>query len=139
MQAQASAADVDLIDRMLINRRLRRIRTNLRPHAKLESVHHLQSNVPDDFDELDIMRPRPSPRHYAKAKLESPLEEDLHGPSTSGDLQGVIIASNSSSTSAGQAGSHVGRTTMSVTSLMDIERKNKHPAERHFIANVHIE
>ena len=81
MQAQASAADVDLIDRMLINRRLRRIRTKLRPHSKLESVHHLQSNVPDDFDELDIMRPRPSPRHCAKAKLESPLEEDLHGPS----------------------------------------------------------
>jgi hypothetical protein len=77
MQAQSSAADVDRIDRMFINRRLRQVRTNLRPHAKLESVHHLQSNVPDDVDELDIMRPRPSPRHFAKAKLESPLEEDF--------------------------------------------------------------
>ena len=139
MQAQASAADVDRIDRMLINRRLRRNRTNLRPHAKLESVHHLQSNVPDDVDELDIMRRRPSPRHCAKAKLESPLEEDFHGPSTSRDLQGAIIASNPSSTSAGQAGSHIGRTTMSVISLMDIETQNKHTAERHIIANVHIE
>ena len=102
------------------------------------------------------MRPRPSPRHCAKAKLESPLEEDLHGPSTSGDLQGTIIASNPSSTSAGQAGSHVYRSTMSVTCLKDIEKKVKdiesdmcdgeqlsiyvlEHSEKHIIANVLIE
>ena len=89
MPAQASAADVDHIDLMLINRRIRPLRANLRPHAKLDSVHLLQSNVPEDVDELDIMRPRPSPRHCAKTKLQSPLQ-DLHNTSTSRDLQGTL-------------------------------------------------
>ena len=103
LQCEPSAADVDHIDLVtdlvLINRRLRRFRANLRPHAKLESVHLVQSNVPDDVDGPDIMRPRSSHRHCAKTKLESPLE-DLHGPSASSDLQGALITRHSSSTAA---------------------------------------
>ena len=89
MPAQASVTDVDNIDLMLINRRISTLRANLRPRAKLESVHHLQSNDTDDVEKLDILRPRPSPQHCAKTKLQSPLQ-GLHNTGTSSCRHGTL-------------------------------------------------
>ena len=100
MQAHASAADVEHIDLMLINRRMRPPRANLRAHAKLESIHHFHSNGHDPVDgticvELDVLRPRISRRHCAKPKLESPLE-DSNGSSPFSAFSECLAAVTSS-------------------------------------------
>lgn len=101
MQAHASAADVEHIDLMLINRRIRPLRANLRSHAKLESIYHFQSNGHDPVDgticvELDVLRPRIFRGRCAKPKLESPLE-DSHGLSHFSALSECTAAVTSAS------------------------------------------
>ena len=102
MQAHALAADVEHTDLMLINRRMRPPRANLRARAKLESIHHFHSNGHDPVDgticvELDVLRPRISRRHCAKPKLESPLEDSNGSSPFSAHSECLAVVTSSAS------------------------------------------